>query len=197
MIHRLLVFLLLAGGVFADMATGGKVPDFTLPSVDGKNVHLADFAGKTVVLEWTNPECPFVQKHYRDGDMQALQKEFTDKGVIWLSINSTNPQHPNYMTPAQADARARQMHVHATAVLQDADGRVGKVYGAKSTPHMFIIDPRGVLVYQGAIDNQPSPNGSPKQAKNYVRAALDEVLAGKPVSEATTKQYGCGVKYAD
>jgi peroxiredoxin len=178
---------------------GKPAPDFTLSSVDGKTVKLSDYKGKIVVLEWFNMGCPFVQKHYKNQDMQNLQKEYTDKGVVWLGINSTNPAHKskNYLTPKEAAAQVKEFKMNSTAMLQDADGKVGKAYGATSTPHMYVIDASGNLVYRGAIDDQPKASSDPKRAKNYVRAALDEILAGKPVSTAETKQYGCSIKYAE
>ncbi len=191
------IFLALCPMGFADLKTGDQAPDFTLPSVDGKTIKLSDYQGKIVVLEWFNMGCPFVQKHYREGDMQALQKEYTDRGIIWLTVNSTNPKHQNYLTLDQAKNQVEQLNIHSTAMLQDADGKVGKRYGAKSTPHMFIVNQEGKLVYQGAIDDQPNTTVSPRKANNYVRAALADLMAGKPVTVSTTKQYGCGVKYAD
>jgi peroxiredoxin len=175
---------------------GKPVPNFTLTSVDGKTVKLSDYKGKVIILEWFNMGCPFVKKHYKNGDMQGLQGEYAGKGVVWLSINSTNPSHQDYLSAEKAVAQVKDYSIKSTAMLQDSDGKVGKLYGAKSTPHMFIIDESGNLIYQGAIDDAPAAGADPKAAKNYVRAALDEKLAGKAVTQAETKQYGCGVKYA-
>lgn len=182
---------------FAEVKNGDAAPDFSLTTVDGKKVSLSDYKGKIVVLEWFNLGCPFVVKHYKNNDMQSLQSEAVGKGVVWLSINSTNPKHQDYLTAEKAADQVKQSKINSTAMLQDADGKVGKLYGAKSTPHMFVINADGKLAYQGAIDDTPSPKADPKAAKNYVRAAIDELLAGKSVSQAQTKQYGCSVKYAD
>jgi peroxiredoxin len=195
--HFAIVLLAVVSTSFAEVKNGDAAPDFSLTSVDGKKVSLSDYKGKVVVLEWFNLGCPFVQKHYNNKDMQGLQSEYTGKGVVWLSINSTNPNHKDYLTPEKAAAQVKQKGIASTAMLQDADGKVGQLYGAKSTPHMFVINAEGKLVYQGAIDDNPSPKADPKAAKNFVRSALDEVLAGKAVTQAQTKQYGCGVKYAD
>jgi len=176
--------------------TGEPAPDFTLTDIDGQVHHLSDFSGKYVVLEWLNHNCPFVKKHYGSGNMQALQQKYTDEGVIWLSINSTNMGHNDYKNAQQEAALAQSHHSHATAILHDSDGTVGHAYGAQTTPHMFIINPEGKLVYQGAIDSIRSAN--PKdiaKATNYVAAALDALMAGKAVETSTTKAYGCGVKY--
>jgi peroxiredoxin len=181
----------------ADVKVGSPAPDFTLTSVDGKKVNLSEYKGKVVVLEWFNPGCPFVQKHYKPHHMQDLQAQYTAKGVVWLSINSTNPSHQDYREPAKALQQAKDMGLNSTALLPDPDGSVGKNYGAKATPHMFIVDANGNVAYEGAIDDTPSPNSDPAKAKNYVQQALDEILAGKPVSTPSTKQYGCGIKYAN
>jgi peroxiredoxin len=191
------LLLVIVSTSFAEVKNGDVAPDFSLTTVDGKKVSLSDYKGKVVVLEWFNLGCPFVQKHYDGNAMQGLQSESTGKGVVWLSINSTNPNHKDYLTPVKAAEQVKQKGINATAMLQDTDGKVGRLYGAKSTPHMFVINTDGKLVYQGAIDDNPSPKADPKASKNYVRAALEEILAGKAVSQAQTKQYGCGVKYAD
>jgi peroxiredoxin len=180
----------------AQVKTGAPAPDFSLPSSDGRTVRLADFKGKVVVLEWFNLGCPFVRKHYQGGAMQALQAELAAKGVAWLTVNSTNPKHGDHLSPEQQDAQAREKGLKSAAVLLDPDGAVGRLYGAKTTPHMFVVDPAGNVAYQGAIDDQPLPAGDPKAAKNHVRAAVEELLAGKAVSTPETRPYGCGVKYA-
>jgi peroxiredoxin len=181
---------------FGEAKVGSAAPSFELTSIDGKKVSLNDYKGKVVVLEWFNPSCPFVQKHYNTHHMQDLQDQYTAKGVVWLTINSTNPSHENYLDPTQAAAKAKDLGMKSTAILPDPDGKIGKEYGAKSTPHMFIIDPSGNVAYEGAIDDNPSPKADPAKATNYVQQALDEVLAGKPVSKSETKQYGCNIKYA-
>ena len=176
---------------------GQPAPDFSLTDVNGKAVKLSEFKGKTVVLEWTNPGCPFVQKHYNTSNMQALQKDATTKGVVWLSINSTEKNHSDYLAPARLNAKINGEWKGASSyLLMDESGKVGQAYTAKTTPHMYVIDPSGKLVYAGGIDDKRSANPADvKIAKNFVRAALDETLAGKPVSVATATPYGCSVKY--
>ncbi len=182
----------------AEPTIGTAAPDFTLPAADGGNVSLKDYTGKLVVLEWHNKGCPFVHKHYDSGNMQALQKEFTGKDVIWLTINSSAEGKQGYETAAEALETYKKDGAASTHVLLDHDGKVGRLYGAKSTPHMFVIDKDGKLAYAGAIDDKPSTDVEDvKTAHNYVRAALESLMAGKAVETASTKSYGCGVKYAD
>ena len=186
-----------AAAALASATVGQAAPAFTAVDTSGKTVSLADFKGKHVVLEWVNPGCPFVVKHYNSANMQGTQKEAAAKGVVWLAINSTATDATDYKAPA---AMAQWMQGHkaaATATLMDADGKVGKAYGARTTPHMYINNPAGTLVYAGAIDSKPSSNPADiSSATNHVKVALAETLAGKPVSTATTKPYGCSVKYA-
>ncbi len=179
-----------------EVEIGKPAPVFSLPDPSGKTVGLGDFKGKYVVLEWTNPECPFVRKHYSSGNMQKIQQTYTDKGVVWLSIASSAPGKEGNYPAAEWNEIQSKRGAHATALLLDPDGKVGRTYGAKTTPHMFIVDPAGTLIYQGAIDDHASanPNDIPK-SKNYVAMALDEAMSGKPVSTASTKSYGCSVKY--
>lgn len=181
----------------AQAATLGQpAPAFELKDVAGKTVTLADFKGKPVVLEWTHPGCPFVAKHYRSQNMQGLQKEFTAKNVVWLSISSTGPRNAEYLAPAALAARYQVWGASATSLLMDDSGAVGKAYAAKTTPHMFVIDSKGTLVYAGGIDDKPSADAADvKGAKNHVRTALGELLAGQAVSTPTAAPYGCGVKY--
>jgi cytochrome oxidase Cu insertion factor (SCO1/SenC/PrrC family) len=175
---------------------GQGAPGFTLTDTTGSPVRLADFRGKYVVLEWTNPECPFVRKHYGSGNMQALQKEWGAQGVVWLAVNSTNASHPEFKTPAQMNEWMRTQGASPRATLLDGTSETGRAYGARTTPQMFVVDPAGNVVYAGAIDDKRSANPADvKGAKNYVRAALTEALAGKPVSVASTTPYGCSVKY--
>lgn len=175
---------------------GQPAPDFALNDATGKPVKLADQRGKYVVLEWTNPECPFVQKHYTSRNMQALQKEFVGKEVVWLSVNSTNRSHAEYKSGGEMSQWMRAQGAAQTAVLIDETGNTGRAYAARTTPHMFVVDPQGKVVYAGAIDDKRSANpADAKTANNYVRAALGESLAGKPVSVAQTRPYGCSVKY--
>lgn len=183
-------------GPVAALETGKSAPNFSLTDIQGSTVTLEKFKGKTVVLEWINHGCPFVKKHYESGNMQALQKEFTAKGVVWLSICSSAKGKQGHMSPEDWRKIEKDKGGAASAILLDESGTVGTLYGAKTTPHMFIIDPAGLLIYQGAIDNVPSADTADvKGATNFVRAALNEALAGKPVSFADTKPYGCGVKY--
>lgn len=194
----LLVLLLGLGaaGTAAAAEVGKPAPDFTLTDSNGKTHRLADYKGKYVVLEWLNHGCPYVRKHYDGKNMQALQKTWTEKGVVWLSIISSAPGKQGYSTPEQADADAKKYGSAATAVLLDTDSKVGLAYGARTTPEMVLIDPEGVVIYQGAIDDQPTTDpASLKTAKNYVAQALQEAMAGKPVSVPQTKPYGCSVKY--
>ena len=181
----------------ASATIGQPAPNFTLEGGDGKQHSLADYKGKFIVLEWTNPQCPFVHKFYDSGTMQNLQKEETAKDVVWLRINSSAAGHEGYQTVSDLAAYVRSHHVAATASLLDPDGKVGHMYGARTTPHMYVINAQGILVYAGGIDNKPSPDVAdiPK-ARNYVIAALDEVMAGKPVATPTAPPYGCSVKYA-
>jgi peroxiredoxin len=182
-----------------DSATlGQKVPDFTLQGADGKEHSLAAYKGKFVVLEWTNPDCPFVKKFYNSGTMQKLQKKYTAEGVVWLRVNSGAPGHEGAQTAAEVTAYDKSHHVHATTTLLDPTGQVGHEFGATNTPQMFVINPSDVLIYAGGIDNKPSTNPTDiASATNYVKAALDEAMAGKPVVTASAPPYGCSVKYAE
>jgi hypothetical protein len=192
---------LVAGALVAAAAAnaqtpGVAAPGFTLTDTGGKTVHLADYRGKYVVLEWTNPECPFVRKHYGSGNMQGLQKEWGAKDVVWLSINSTSANHPEWKTPAQMAEWIHTQGAAPAAALLDGTSATGRAYAAKTTPHMFVVDPAGAVIYNGAIDDRRSANpADAKAARNYVRAALTESLAGKPVTVATTTPYGCSIKY--
>lgn len=179
----------------APAVVGQSAPGFTLTDTAGKPVRLADFKGKTVVLEWNNPGCPFVRKHYQ-GNMQALQKEAAAQGVVWLAINSTETASGDYLSPAQLARWMQDKQAVPTATLMDEDGVVGKAYGARVTPHMYIVNAQGVLVYAGGIDSIPSSrvDDIPK-ATPYIRQALGEIKAGKPLSVSTSQAYGCSVKY--
>lgn len=189
--------LLAAGGAIAAAAAVGKpAPDFSLSDLDGKPVKLADFKGRHVVLEWHNPHCPFVMKHYDTGNMQALQNRYDAGDVIWLTVNSTNPAHQDYLSNAQLKDYIADKKAAPDGYLTDAEGAAGMQYGARTTPHMYVIDPRGMLVYAGAIDDKRSSNKADvKDARNHVAAALEESRAGKPVTTASTSPYGCSVKY--
>jgi peroxiredoxin len=170
--------------------------DFSLPDAKGQAHSLSQYKGKYVVLEWFNPECPFVKKHYGSDNMQKLQKEYTDKGVVWLTIDSNAPGTEGNLTPEQAQKVASSWKTHETALLLDPDGQVGRAYGAKNTPNMVIINPDGKIVYHGAIDSKATPNPADiPSSTNYIKAALDQSLAGKSISTPQTKPYGCSVKY--
>jgi hypothetical protein len=180
----------------AAAAPGLPAPDFAVADTNGKPVKLSDYRGKFVVLEWTNPECPFVRKHYDSRNMQRLQKEWGAKDVVWLTINSTNMSHSEYKTPAEMASWMRAEGAAPKATLIDGTSATARAYAAKNTPHMFVIDPMGKIIYDGAIDDKRSTNPADvKIANNYVRAALTEATAGKPVSIASTTPYGCTMKY--
>jgi peroxiredoxin len=175
---------------------GQPAPAFTLTDSNGARHSLSDLKGKVVVLEWVNFECPFVGKHYGSGNMQKLQKTYTGKGVVWLSINSSAEGKQGYFAPDRINALMKEKGAAPTAYLIDTDGAVGRAYGAKTTPHMYVIDARGNLVYAGGIDDTPSTDQADvATARNFVSAALDEVVAGKPVTTASSAPYGCSVKY--
>ena len=191
-----LALLVAAGTAVAAPQIGQSAPEFTLTDSNGQSHNLSDFKGKFVVLEWLNHGCPFVQKHYDGGNMQGLQKEYTGKDVVWLSIASSAPGKQGHMSPEETNKTKEEKGSAATAVLLDADGAVGKLYDAKVTPELYVINPEGVLVYAGAIDDKKSTDPADVAgAKNYVKQALDEAMAGKPVSEPTITAYGCGIKY--
>ena len=188
--------MLATGAVLAAPKVGEPAPDFTLTGADGKSHSLADYQGKYVVLEWTNHDCPFVKKHYKSGNMQAQQKELTGKGAVWLSIVSSAPGKQGHVDAAKANDLTKTRGAAPTAVLLDPSGDVGKKYDAKTTPHMFIVDPAGKLIYMGGIDSIPSSDADDiAKATPYVKVALAEAMAGKPVKDASTKPYGCSVKY--
>jgi peroxiredoxin len=175
---------------------GQPAPDFTAPDLSGKPVKLSDFRGKFVVLEWTNPECPYVRRHYDSGNIPALQKEVAAKDVVWIAINSTSAASGEFKSPEEMAQWLGAKGAAPKAALIDKDGKVGRLFGARTTPHMYIVDPQGKLVYAGAIDDKRWASvAETKSANNYVRAALVEALAGKPVSVAATSPYGCSVKY--
>ena len=182
----------------AAVSVGQPAPAFTVTDTSGKTVSLADYKGKHVVLEWVNPGCPYVQKHYNSANMPGTQKEATSQGVVWLAVNSTHTGASDYMPPARLAGWMKDKGGAPTATLMDPEGKVGRAYGARTTPHMYVIDPNGKLVYAGAIDSKASSNPADiKTATNYVKQAVGESLAGKPVSTAVTQAYGCSIKYSD
>jgi peroxiredoxin len=188
--------LTLASAALA-VETGKPAPDFTGTDINGKTVKLSDYKGKIVVIESYNSDCPFCNNQYKTGAMQELQSDLASKGVVWLLVNSVNPNNSSHRTPDQAKQEIADKKIVTTAWLDDSSGAVGHLYGMKTTPHMFVVDKTGTLVYDGAIDNKPDPMHDPRTARNYVREAMDALIAGKPVPVAQTKPYGCGVKYAN
>jgi peroxiredoxin len=195
------LFVLLAAMAFAAstfaVEVGKPAPDFTGTDINGKTIKLSDYKGKIVVIESYNSDCPFCMNHYKTGAMQELQKVLEAKGVVWLMVDSVNMKNFSYRTPEQARKESADLKIAATAWIDDNSGTIGHLYDMKTTPHTFVVAADGTLVYDGAIDNRPAPYGDPRTAKNYVSAAVDELLAGKPVTVSQTKPYGCGVHYAD
>ena len=181
---------------FADVSAGQPAPDFGATDIQGRPQKLSAYRGKYVVLEWFNSECPFVQKHYESGNMQSLQKRYGDKGVVWLTINSTTPDSSNYRDPARSQQIVKDWKINSTALILDSDGAVGHAYGARTTPHLWVIDPGGNVIYTGGIDDKATFRADDvKTAKNYVAAALDESMSGKAVNVPAAAPYGCSVKY--
>ena len=190
-------FILLAATAYA-LRPGDAAPDFHGSDSNGNSQTLAQYRGKFVVLEWANQGCPYEQKHYKSGNMERLQREWTSKGVVWLSVISSAPGEQGYVTPPEENDYLRTMHAAPTAAVLDPSGAIGRLYGAKTTPHMFVIDPQGKLVYEGALDDQHTPDpASLKIAHNYVSEALEDAMAGKPVPTPVTRPYGCNVKYGN
>jgi thiol-disulfide isomerase/thioredoxin len=190
--------LALAGSqALAAAVIGQPAPTFSATDTSGKAVSLADFRGKTVVLEWVNPGCPYVRKHYGAANMQNTQKSAVDKGVVWLAVNSTAADASDYLTPDKMRSWMAEQKAAASATLMDADGKVGRLYGARTTPHLYVINAQGTLVYAGAIDSKPTARAADiAGATNHVKQTLAEVLAGKPVSVPATQPYGCSIKYS-
>jgi peroxiredoxin len=190
---------LASGAAFAQSAAkpGAKAPDFSVVDVDGKLQKLSDYAGKTVILEWTNHDCPYVRKHYNSATMQTLQKDMAKEGVVWLSVISSPAGEQGHVDAARAKELSRTRDAAPASILLDPQSKLARAYGAQTTPHMYIVDPKGTLAYAGAIDDKPSSSpASLTGARSYVRQAVAELKAGKPVSEPATKAYGCVVKYA-
>lgn len=196
-----LSFALMPGGAgvapaLPDLPIGKAAPDFRTADPDGRQVALSDFRGRTVVLEWSNPDCPTVRKHYDSGNMQKTQAQAAAAGTVWLTINSSAQGQQGHLTPAEAKALAAGQPSRRTHYLLDPEGEVGRRYGAKATPHMYVVNPQGILVYRGAIDDRPTTDPADiAGARNHVLAALAELKAGKPVSVPTSRAYGCSVKY--
>jgi peroxiredoxin len=192
----LVAILTLASAALA-VEVGKPAPDFTATDINGKTIHLSDYKGKIVVLESYNSDCPYCHNQYKTGAMQAMQRDLAARGVVWLLVNSVNPKNFSHRTPEQARAEMAKEKMDVTAWIDDSSGAVGHLYDMKTTPDMYVINQDGVLVYEGAIDNQPDPFHDPTKAQNYVSQAIDSLLAGKPVAVTETKPYGCSVKYAD
>ena len=193
----LLAMIGLAGSVFAAAEIGKPAPDFSGTDINGKMIKLADYKGKIVVLESYNSDCPFCANHFRTGAMQELQKEMTGKGVIWLMVNSVGPHNGSHRTPEQARTEWAEKKLNATAWIDDTSGVIGHLYDMRTTPHLFVINATGALAYDGAIDDNPSPSGDPRKARNYVREAVQKLQAGEKVEVSQTKPYGCAVHYGN
>lgn len=191
-----ILILAMPAAASAAAIVGKAAPSIDARDINGKSVKLDSFKGKFVVLEWVNFQCPFVKKQYGSGNMQQLQRKYTEKGVVWISICSSAEGKQGYMTATEASAMIKERDASPSRFLLDPKGTLGKEYGAKTTPHMFVVDPKGQLVYAGAIDDKPSTDQADiPGAKNYVTAALDAAMAGKKVEVASTQSYGCSVKY--
>jgi peroxiredoxin len=191
-----LAALALAAPMAQAVRVGEKAPEFTATDTNGQPHKLSEYAGKYVVLEWTNRDCPYTRKHYSTGNMQQLQREWTKKGVIWLTVQSSAPGEQGYITAPEENAYVKQANASPTAVFLDPTGAIGHLYGAKTTPDMYVINPQGILIYEGAIDNRPSADPEDvKTAENYVSLALTQAMAGRSLSVATSRPYGCSVKY--
>lgn len=196
MLHIGLLVLLVATALAAKV--GEPAPDFTAKDSNDKSHHLAEYRGKYVVLEWHNQGCPYTRKHYESGNMQRLQRQWTGKGVVWFTVISSAPGTQGYVRAPEENDYVKRMNAAPTAVLLDPEGSLGHLYAAKTTPHMYIIDPSGVLIYNGAIDDHPTTDQSDiPSSKNYVSSALQEAMSGKRVSDPATRPYGCSVKYKD
>jgi len=192
----LLAAMALAATTFA-VEVGQPAPDFIGTDINGKTVKLSDYKGKIVVIESYNSDCPFCNNQYKTGAMQDLQKDLAAKGVVWLLVNSVNPKNFSHRTPEQAKQEVAEKKIAATAWIDDSAGTIGHLYGMETTPHMFVIAKDGTLAYDGAIDNKPDPSHDPRTANNYVRDAVNDLLAGKSIEVSQSKPYGCAVHYAD
>ena len=182
----------------AGAEAGKAAPDFSFTDIEGSSVKLSDFAGKYVVIEWFNHGCPFTEKHYKSDKMQDLQRKYTEAGVVWIAVNSTSDTHSDYKDAAITRKEAESYGASATYIVLDPSGEIGKLYGAKTTPDIFIVDPQGKIIYKGAADSINSTDtGDIAKAENYIDTALTEAMSGKPVSTPETKPYGCSVKYKD
>jgi peroxiredoxin len=188
-------FAAVCATAFGAAEVGKPAPEFEAKDINGRTHKLSDYKGKIVVLESYNLDCPFCANHFKTGAMQELQDWATSKGIVWLLVDSAGKQSGSYRDPAAAKKEWDDLKIKATAWIDDHSGKVGRLYGMKTTPHMFVIDKNGVLAYQGAIDDRPEPEGDPRKARNYVREAVSKLLKGEKVEVTQTKSYGCGVKY--
>ena len=191
-----LTILFWSSPLFAAVEIGAPAPDFATTDVSGESISLKELRGNYVVLEWFNIGCPYVRKHYNNNDMQALQKSFKENGISWIIVNSTEKNHQDFRDKEETKKLIAKLGINSSAFILDESGEIGKSFSAKTTPHLFIIDPQGVLVYQGAIDDMADVDSDPKDANNYLKAALEEIIAKKKISTADTKAYGCSIKYA-
>jgi hypothetical protein len=199
-VYRFLVVLMLFAAplLIAAARVGDAAPEFTATASNGKTVRLTDYRGKFVVLEWHNNGCPYVGKHYNSGNMQRLQKQWTSQGVVWFTILSSAPGKQGYVTASEENGYLTKMQAAPTAALLDPTGEIGHLYDAKTSPQMVVINPQGVVIYSGAIDDKPTTDLQDVQgATNYVTLALEQAMAGKPVQTPATRPYGCSVKYRD
>ncbi len=198
MSHVLTAIVLTPLAATAEVRVGAAAPAFTATDSRGQTHALSQYQGKYVVLEWHNQECPYTKKHYASGNMQNLQKEWTAKGVVWFTVISSAPGMQGFMTPAQENSYLVQVHAAPTAVLMDADGSIGHLFDARTTPQMVVINPEGKIIYEGAVDDKPTAEAQDiRGANNYVSDALSAAMAGKPIATLFTRPYGCAVKYRD
>ncbi|MCX7872267.1 MAG: redoxin domain-containing protein [Verrucomicrobiae bacterium] len=191
----LAITLLATSLAFGEAVVGKPAPDFEAKDINGNTHRLSDYKGKLVVIEAYNLDCPFCANHFKTGAMQELQGWATEQGVVWLVVNSVNKNHPSYRTPEKAKQEFEAQKMKATAWIDDSDGKLGKAYGLKTTPHMVVIGKDGIVAYNGAIDDRPSSSGDPRTARNYIKEAIQSLLSGNQVAVKQTKPYGCGVKY--
>jgi alkyl hydroperoxide reductase subunit AhpC len=199
-LYRFLVVLMLLAVplLIATAKVGDSAPEFTTTASNGKTIRLSDYRGKYVVLEWHNNGCPYVGKHYNSGNMQRLQKQWTSKGVVWLTVLSSAPGKQGYLTAGEENDYLTKEHAAPTAALLDPTGEIGHLYDAKTSPQMVVVNPQGTVIYSGAIDDKPTTDLQDVQgATNYVSLALEQAMAGKPVQTPATRPYGCSVKYKD
>lgn len=193
----LLLVLAITATWAAGISPGDQAPNFSVKDIHGKTHHLTNYLGKIVVIEAFNPDCPFSAHHYKSGAMPELQDQLKGRGVIWLTVNSTQPKHGSYRKPSEAIQESKSLKMKSAAWIDDSSGTLGRAYGLTVTPHLVVIDARGKVAYHGAIDDQPEDSGDPRKARNYVREAVQQLLAGEKVKVPQTKPYGCAIKYGN